>query len=153
MVAVPETDFVAGELFGAVGVGDAGGVVGVETFGVVGVVNGEDTVFDGNTFAGEGDDAFYDILVANTGGGLAGEDIAVAAVGENYDLTAFGNVLLPEEVGDGNGDTIDDNPVVGVEGVFHAGADDIVATKDKSVEEDCADDDGTDEGEEAKGVF
>ena len=73
-ISFPNTDFVAGVLFGTVVVGFAGVVVGMECGRFVAWVGPdcEDTVFDGDAFAGKGDDAFDNILVANTGDGLAG---------------------------------------------------------------------------------
>lgn len=40
-----------------------------------------------------------------------------------------------------------------MEGVFHAGADDVVAAENEGVEDEGAGDDGGDEGYQTKGVF
>ena len=96
LAVFPCANFVAGVFFGTVVVVDASVVVWVETVGMVGVVDREDTVFDGDAFAGVGDDAFDDVLVANAGGRFAGKGVVVATVGEDDDLTAFGDVFLAE---------------------------------------------------------
>ena len=135
-VSFPDTDFVTGVFFGAVVVGFASVVVGVECGRFVAWVgpDREDAVFDSDAFAGEGDDALDNVLIANAGDGFASQGIAIVAIGEDNDFSARWDVFLAEKMGDSNRDAVDDNTVVGVEGVFHAAADDVVATEDKSVE-------------------
>ena len=128
-----DVDFTGGVGLGAVIVGDAGGVVGMEAIGVFVVVDGEGAVLEADTLAREGDDAFDDVLVFDAGGGFAGEGIASAAVGEDDDLAAAGDEFLACEVSEGDGEAVDDDAVVGEEGVFHARADDVVTAEDKGV--------------------
>ena len=56
-------------------------------------------------------------------------------------------------MGDGDGDAVDDDTVVGVEGVFHATTDNVVAAEDKGVEYNSAENYRGDKGDETEGVF
>lgn len=106
-----DIDFAGGVEGGAVGVGDASGVVWVETVGVFVVENCQDAFFDLDAFVGEGDDALDDVLVFDARSGLAGEIGAVAAVGEDDDLAAFRCVFVAHEMRSGDGEAVDDDAV------------------------------------------
>ena len=115
-----DVDFTGGVSFGAVGIGDACGFVGVEAIRVFVIIYGQNALFDFYAFARETNDAFDDILVFDAWGGFTGKDFASATVGEDNDLSAMWGVFLAHKVRECDGKTIDDNAVVGHEGVFHA---------------------------------
>ena len=75
--------------FGTIGVRMASGFIWVEAVGVFVVEYCDNAVFDANTFAWIGDDAFDDVLVFDASGGFAVHSVAVASVGENDDLPTF----------------------------------------------------------------
>ena len=114
----------------------------MKAVGMLAVKYSEDAFFDLDTFAGKADDAFDNVLVFDASRGFAGEDAVVAAVGEDDDLAALGCKFLAKKMGNGNGKAVDDDAVVGHEGVFHAGTDDVVAAEDESVQDDGADNHG-----------
>ena len=128
-----DVDFAGGVGFGPVVVRNAGGFIWVKPVGEFVVEDGENAIFDLDALASEGDDALDDVLVLNAWSGFAGKDVARTAIGENDDLAAFGCVFLTEEVRNGDGEAINDNAIVGLEGVFHARADDVVAAEDEGV--------------------
>lgn len=130
-----------------------GGFVGIESFGMFVVVYGELTVLEADAFAGEGDDAFDDVLVFDAGCGLAGENFVVASVGEDDDLAAMRDVFLSYEVSAGDWEAIDDDAVIWHKGVFHTGTDDVVAAEDEAVEDDGAENDGENKNNETKRIF
>ena len=78
------------------------------------IIYGQDAVFDGDAFAGEGDDALDDVLVADAFWGCAGDDAVVFAVSKYDDLSALRDVFLAEKMSDRDRDAIDDNAVIGV---------------------------------------
>ena len=53
----------------------------------------------------------------------------------------------------GNGEAIDDDAIVGAEGIFHAGTDDVVAAIDEAIEDDGADDYGNNKNDKTERVF
>ena len=82
-----------------------------------------------DAFTGESNGAFDDVLILDVGVGLTGKTVAIAAVGEDDNLAAIRDEFLAHEVGDRNRETVNDDTVARVQSVFHAGADDVVATK------------------------
>lgn len=107
-------DFAGCVGFWAVLIGYIGGFVGVESVGVFVVVYCKFAVFDGDAFAGEGDNALDDILVFDARGRVAGEDFVVATVGKNDDLAALRDIFVTGEVRHSDRNAIDDDTIVGV---------------------------------------
>ena len=125
--------FAGGVFFGAPRVANAGGVVWVESVWKFFVKNGDSAIFDGDSFSRKGDNAFDDILVFDIRVGLAGEGAGGGAVGKDDDLAALRLVFLSPEVGDRYWDSVDNNAVITMQGVFHTDADDIVRAEDEGI--------------------
>ena len=98
-------DFAGGMLFRAFSGGNAPLGVIDKSVGVLVIVNLHDAIFDGDAFAGEGDDAFDDVLVADVLRGSAGHRVFDAGglelfggfaifVHEDNDLPAIRDVFL-----------------------------------------------------------
>ena len=138
-------DFAGSVFFWPPSVTSASGIVGVETVGIFIIVDGDGTILYGDPFAGEGNDAFDNILIFNIRISLTGERSGSGAVSEDDNLTAVRDVFLSPEVGDRDWYAVDDDAIVAMQSIFHADADDVVRTEDKSVQYDGTQDDATDE--------
>lgn len=119
--------------FGTVTIGYVGFVIWMEAVRVFVIKNSQDTIFDLNPFAREGNDALDDILIFDASSGLTGESATVSAVCENYDFSALRGIFFAFEVRYGDSETIYYDAVIRHESIFHAGADDVVATEDKAI--------------------
>ena len=84
--------------FGPIGVGGTREFVGVKAVREFIVEDREGAVLDLNSLAGEADDTLDDVLVFDAWGGFAGEDVAIATVGEDDDLPALWGEFLTREV-------------------------------------------------------
>ena len=90
-----DVDVAGGIGFRSVGFIDASGIVWVEG-GVIVVwigPDGENTVEDLDAFAWECNDALDDVLILDIGFGGAGEDVVIATVGEDDNLSALRDVF------------------------------------------------------------
>ncbi len=121
------------------------GIVGVESIGVLIIIDSVVTVFEHDTLAREGDDTFDDVFVGVAHG--------VLWVFEHDDLAALGYILLVLELCPGDGQAVYDQAIASVERFLHAGALDIEAAKDVTVDEDCSDQNGNTEKKQASSIF
>lgn len=108
------------------------------------IIDSHGTVFDGDAFAGEGDDALDNVLVVNIGWYSTGHGVFDAFgfvfgdgffvfIKEDNNLPAIGDVFIAGEMSPGNSCAINYDAVVVVKGVFHAFADDVVRAIDISI--------------------
>ena len=102
--------------------------VGVEASWLVGGVDGDFAIFDGDALAGVGDDALDDVF-------FAADRWVEVRVLEDDNLAALGDVALVLELCDGYGQAADDEPVTGEHRCLHTWSFDIEATKDEGVDE------------------
>ena len=148
-----EVDLATGVLLGAV-VGRFAplGIIN-DAIGMLFIKHGEDAVFNADALAGEGNDALYQVLVFDAGGGRAGQFPTGATIGKNDDVATGGGVFFAEEMCPGNNETINDDAVVVLKGVFHAAANDIIRAEDKSIKQKSAERDGAHKADEGEEIF
>ena len=132
--------------FGAVGVRMTPEFIVDEAVRMFFIVNSHDTVFDGDTLAGEGNDTLNNVLIGyirrnGAGGGVfhalffVGFDSGFVFVHEDDNLTAFGDIFVTGEMGPRNGGTINNDTVIVMQSIFHADTNDVIGTINVGVEE------------------
>lgn len=139
--------------FGAIFVRYMCAAVGAEAIWVFVVKDSQGAIFYDDMLAGESDDAFDDVLIFDARSRVTCEGFTVAAVGKYDNLAALRDVFLLKKVGHSNRYAVDNDAVVGMKGVFHAGADDVVASKNESIQDESANYHCDDKGDEAERIF
>ena len=162
-------DFARSMCLRAVGVGSAPkfvidrAVIPVVLF-VVPLIDFENAVFHGDTFARESDDALDDVLVFNIGwngasywvldaSGLVGANSLLVFIHKDDNLTTLGNIFVAGEVRPRDGSAINDDTVVVFQGVFHTATHDIVGTVNISIEKKRTEHNDDYEAGKAKQIF
>ncbi len=103
------------------------------------IIDGHDAVFDGNSFAWEGNDTFDNVLIGDIRWDRAGSRILDSLgfvifnsffvfVHKDNDLAAFWDVFVTDKMRPRYGSAINNNAVIVVESIFHADSDNIIGT-------------------------
>ena len=100
---------------------------------MLGVINGDDAILDGDALTRESDDPFDDIFIVTEGW-------IVIRIFKDDDLAALGDILLILKLFNRDRQSVNDQAVIGVHGVFHTWSLHTKATKNKGIDQNCSDD-------------